>query len=144
MTGKYFYIITPSDLYYDEGDPLPEIGSVLSFVKEPKYAYAQLVNRGFMIPFDHDIFIDDGIRFKTAEFQTGLPGIPNVLTSLTDGINPYSKMIVFNQMDIGKMKFQKLIVNRYVEPSMNYQTGGKYKKRMTRRSRKVRKSRRFI
>ncbi len=137
MAGKYFYVVMPSDIYYEGGDPLPDTGSILSFVEDPEHAHAQLFRRGFNIPFEDEVFVDDGARFKHKEYKTEQDGLSNLLSALTDNVNPYANMKVFAGMDVSKMRFDTLSIHRYVEPSME---GGKRRKRVTRRTKKARKA----
>lgn len=131
------------DVYYEGGDPLPEIGAVVHFVKPCDQAYSHLSNHGFMLPSEHDIFEDDGARFRRAEFLTGQEGVPNLLGALTKDVNPYSKMGLFGRMNIDGMRFGKLVIDRYIQPTMGMNMeGGKRKKRTTRRVKKQRISRR--
>lgn len=143
MPRKYFFVVTPNNIYYEGGDPLPDIGSVLNFVEDMEHAHAQLFRRGFNVPFEDDIFTDDGVRFKHKEYQTGQNGLSNLLGALTDNVNPYAQMRLFGGLNIDNMRFDKLTIHRYIQPEMKFSMeGGKHKRKVTRRTKKVRKSRR--
>ena len=132
MPRSYFFAIVPMDLYNKEGDPLPDVGAVLNFTMDREHAHAQLFRRGFMIPFEDDIFVDDGARFKYVDYQTGNDKIPKFLGFLTDNKNPYPSESLFGRMDIGDMYFGKLRIHRFIEPDHLFE-GGKRKKRGTAR-----------